>query len=184
MTVLFYRRQAQSSPDEPPGLPAGLELRSWRPAKDGPPRQGDHRSENLAWRCLQRSGLFATDDFEELTVWRAGRLVHRLVVTPRWLRFPFMAPEDLQLGALWTAPEIRRVGVARMVMAEAHRRHAAPGRWFWYVVEGGNAASIGLAEASGYRLLGAGRRTRPLGLRALGQYRLESVTIPPPLSVR
>lgn len=180
MTVLFYRRQTQGLGEEPLGLPAGLELRSWRPAKDGPPRQDDHRRENLAWRCLHRGGLFASDDFEELTVWRSGRLVHRMVVTPRWLRFPFMAQEDLQLGALWTAPEVRRIGVASAVMAEAHRRHAAPGRRFWYVVDGGNAASIGLAEASGYRLVGSGRRTRPLGVGALGQYRLESVIIPPP----
>ena len=176
VSVRFYAWNGGAS--EEPALPRGCELRSWRPAVDGAPRQGPRTAENWLWFALQRLGLFASDAFEELSIWRDRRMLHRLVVTPRWLRFPFMAPGDLQIGGLWTAPELRRTGLAQAAIAEANYRHAAPGRRIWYVVDEANAASIGLAEACGYRLVGAGRRTRPLGLPALGQFRLESVAAP------
>ena len=177
MSVRFYVRTgpARSVTVDPP---AGCELRVWRPADDGPPRPGPRALENLAWWAAHHLGLFASGEFEEITIWRGGRRLHRLVVTPRWLRFPFMALGDLQLGALWTAPEARRSGLARAAIAEAHRRHARAGRSIWYLADETNVGSVALAEASGYRLAGAGRRTRPMGIAAFGQFRLESVAIP------
>jgi ribosomal protein S18 acetylase RimI-like enzyme len=175
LTIRFYRRAGDSA--EAPVWPQGCALRSWRPAQDGLP-SGPPLAENLAWFAFDRLGLFASREFETLSVVRDGRLLHRLIVTPRWFRFPFMAEGDLQIGGLWTAPEARRLGLARAAIAEAHRRHAAPGRRFWYVVDDGNAASIGLAESCGYHLAGAGRRTRPLGVQGLGQFRMDSATTP------
>ena len=153
-------------------LPKGCEFRHWRPAEEGPPPPGPHIGENRVWFAFDRLGLFASRAFEELSIWRGEQVLHRLVVTPRWLRFPFMAPGDLQIGALWTAPEARRIGLAAAAICEAHRRNARPGRCFWYLVDGENPASIGLAEACGYRLVGTGQRTRPLGVAALGQFRM------------
>jgi GNAT superfamily N-acetyltransferase len=132
----------------------------------------------MAWYAFDHLGLFASDAFEELALWRNGRLLHRLLVTPRWFRFPFMADADLQIGSLWTAPEARRLGLARAAIAEAHRRNAAPGRCFWYLVDDENRASIRLAEACGYRMVGVGRRTRRLGVRALGQFLMEPAAAP------
>lgn len=176
LTIRFYRRAADGA--DAPAWPEGCALVGWRPALDGLPPPGPHCAENLAWFAFDRLGLFAGRDFEALSVVRDGRLLHRLIVTPRWFRFPFMAEGDLQIGALWTAPEARRLGLARAAIAEAHRRHAASGRRFWYVVDGDNAASIGLAEACGYRLAGEGRRTRPLGVRGLGQFRMDAAMAP------
>ena len=178
MTVLFYRRNSEVSAPDAFGLPRGLELRSWRPALDGLPPQGRWLRENLAWYALQKMGLFGASVFEELSIWRGERMLHRLLVTPRWLRFPFMAENDLQIGGLWTDPEVRRIGLASAMIAEAHRRSAAPGRRFWYLADNANAPSIGLAESCGYRLVGTGRRTRLLGIAALGQFRLETVIDP------
>ena len=177
MSIRFYVRTG-SAPSVAANLPPGCELKIWRPESDGAPRPGPGALENLVWLAIHRLGLFASAEFEEITVWRGGRRLHRLVVTPRWLRFPFMAPGDLQVGALWTAPEARRSGLARASIAEAHQRHARAGRSIWYLADEANAASVALAEACGYRLAGAGRRTRPLGLSAFGQFRLESVTVP------
>jgi GNAT superfamily N-acetyltransferase len=178
VTIRFYRRPGEAPVAEAHGLPPGCAFESWRPARDGLPRSGPDVAEELAWFAFDRLRLFASRDFEALSVSRDGRLLHRLIVTPRWFRFPFMARDDLQIGALWTAPQARRLGLARAAIAEAHRRHDAPGRSFWYVVDDGNAASIALAEACGYRLAGAGRRTRPLGVRCLGRFRMDSVTAP------
>ncbi|MGZ3276675.1 MAG: GNAT family N-acetyltransferase [Caulobacteraceae bacterium] len=177
MIVRFYRR-AGDAPCEAPDWAPVCDLDSWRPAVDGPPPPGPHAAENRVWYGFDRAGLFASHAFEELSVRVAGRLLHRLIVTPRWFRFPFMAEDDLQIGALWTAPEARRCGLAMCAIAEAHRRHASPGRCFWYVVDDENAASISLAEACGYRLMGKGRRTRPLGVSGLGQFRMEALRAP------
>lgn len=174
MTIRFYRRDGGSPAPDAIGLPKGCELRSWRPAKDGLPPPGPNAGENRVWFALDRLGLLASHAFEELSIWRDGTMLHRLIVTPRWFRFPFMAPGDLQVGALWTAPEVRRVGLATAAILEAHRRNAAPGRCFWYLVDGENPASIGLAEACGYHLVGLGRRTRPLGVAPLGQFQLDA----------
>ena len=176
MTIRFYRREGAAAVPDALGLPQGCEFRSWRPREDGPPPGGPQVRENLAWFAFDRLGLFASPAFEELSVWRSGRILHRLIVTPRWFRFPFMAAGDLQIGGLWTAPEARRIGLATAAIAEAHRRHAAPGRRFWFLVEETNAPSIGLADRCGYDLVGRGWRTRPLGVSVLGQYRLETGT--------
>jgi RimJ/RimL family protein N-acetyltransferase len=174
VTVRFYRRSADAPEPAAPRLPPACELRAWRPRRDGFPPAGPRFHENLVWFAFDRLGLFASDAFEELSIWRGGRMLHRLVVTPRWLRFPFMSPGDLQIGGLWTAPDARRTGLARAAMTEAFRRCAAPGRRLWYVVEEANTGSISLAEACGFQLAGTGRRTRLLGVPALGRFRLES----------
>ena len=176
MTIRFYRR-AGNVPCEAPDWAPVCDLDSWRPAVYGPPPPGPHAAENLAWYAFDRLGLFGSHAFEELSVKVAGRLLHRLIVTPSWFRFPFMAKADLQIGALWTAPEARRLGLAKAAIAEAHGRHAAPGRCFWYVADDENAASIRLAEACGYRMVGVGRRTRPLGLSGRGQFRMDRTRV-------
>jgi hypothetical protein len=176
VTVRFYRHAGEAVACAPANWPEGCGFKSWRPADDGLPPFGPHAAENLVWFAFDRLGLFASHAFEELSVWRAGRMAHRLIVTPRWFRFPFMAEADLQIGALWTEPQVRRLGFAKAAIAEAHRRYAAPGRCFWYVVDDENAASIGLAEACGYRMVGSGRRTRPLGVAGLGRFQMDSVT--------
>lgn len=178
MTIRFYRRDAGAPLPARPALAVDCEFKAWRPAGDGPPQTGPNAVENWVWFAFDRVGVFPSHAFEELSVWRGGRMLHRLVVAPRWFRFPFMAPDDLQIGALWTAPDARRAGVAAAAMAEVHRRHAAPGRRFWCLVDDGNAASIRLAEASGYRLVGTGRRTRPLGISPLGRFLMDKTAGP------
>ncbi len=169
MSLLFYRREADAAPVDAP--PPDVTLSPWRPAAQGLPRLGPWWPQNMAWWAFDRSGLFADRRFCELTLRREGRTVHRLILTPRWPRFPFMAPGDLQVGDVWTAPAQRGRGLARAGLAEAVRQ--AGGARLWYLVEAGNIPSIRLAETASFRLAGRGLRTRPLGLGVLGAYRLD-----------
>ena len=170
MPVNFFRREAQSIAAPPVILPAGLELRCWQPAVDGYPPRQSRGVANAFWWLLAKSGGFATQSFGELRIEEGDRLLHRLIITPRWYRFPFMAEHDLQIGAIWTSPEARRNQLARTAIAEAHRRFGTDGTQFWYVTEAGNAASEALARSCGYELVATGRRTRRFGSRFLGQY--------------
>ncbi len=122
---------------------------------------------------MDRVGLFAQHDFTELSLWHEGRLVHRLVVTPRWYRFPFMAAADLQIGGLWTASDMRRCGLARAMVVEACRCFGADATRLWFVVAADNQASIRLAEACGFAMFGCGRRTQSFGLHMAGRFRID-----------
>jgi RimJ/RimL family protein N-acetyltransferase len=150
-----------------------LAIRCWRPDVDGFPKRGSRSLANLFWWVLAKSGSFPRPGFCELSIRREGRLLHRLVVTPRWYRFPFMAARDLQVGSVWTAPAARQQGVARKAIAEAHRRFAGEPVPFWYVTDAANSASAALARACGYELVATGRRTRRFGSRLLGQFVIE-----------
>ena len=171
MSVLFYRL------DRRPVLPdlanVSGELRIWRPAREGPPPRGSRTLANWLWWLFVRIGLFSRPDFVELSIWKDRRRVHRMIVTPRWYRFPFMAQDDLQIGDLWTDPAERGRGLARAALGEVLRRFGSEAERFWYVVEASNAPSVRLAQSSGMRLAGIGRRTCPFGLRALGRFEIQ-----------
>jgi ribosomal protein S18 acetylase RimI-like enzyme len=156
-----------------PGDLGELTLSRWLPRRDGPPRGIFAGKTNLAWWAMDRLGLFARDGLAVYAIHQGARVLHRLLVTPRWYRFPFMAAGDFQLGMLWTAPDMRGQGLARQAIAAVHADYAGACEALWYVVDEDNAASIRLIEALGYRLVGRGRRTRPLGIGALGRFRLE-----------
>lgn len=170
MTILFYRRSGGAA-DAPP-LPASCALRLWSPGDQGPPPRGSRRPINWVWWAFERLTLFSRPGFCEVTIWRDGRRLHRLILTPRWLRFPFMGDDDLQIGDVWTAPDARGQGLARAALAAVQAMTGEDER-LWYLADARNLASIALAEAAGYRLVGEGRRTRPLGLAALGRFTLD-----------
>jgi RimJ/RimL family protein N-acetyltransferase len=165
--VDFYRLDR---PREAVPLAPGLRIAWWQPDRDGLPGRGSRRPVNYWWWALARIGAFSRRGFAELRIEREGRVVHRLIVTPRWYRFPFMGADDLQIGDVWTAPAARRQKLARIAIAEAQRRFRADGTAIWYVVEVGNQASAELARSCGCRHAAVGRRTRRLGLALLGQY--------------
>lgn len=165
---LFYRCDGAARVETPP---SDLVSDWWRPSLDGLPAGGPVR--NLGWWGLARLGLFADERFAELSLRRGGAVLHRLIVTPRWYRFPFMAEGDLQIGDLRTHPDARRQGLARQAIAEAYRMFGRAGTRFWYVVAAENRASVRLIESCGYRLVGKGRRTAPFGLRAVGRFVLD-----------
>jgi RimJ/RimL family protein N-acetyltransferase len=170
LILRFYRRAGGAVFVATP--PPSFSLRVWSPGRDGAPPPGSRRFSNWVWWAFERLAVFSRPGFLELTIWREGRLAHRLIVTPRWARFPFMGAADLQVGDVWTRPELGGRGLATLALATVQAL-TDPDDRLWYVVEADNPASIRLAEAAGYRLVGAGRRTRPLGLAAFGRFVLD-----------
>ena len=171
MTVHFFRYD----PDAPAGpavlLPEDMKIRCWRPDRDGYPPPRSRRISNLVWWAFAEAGRFSRPGFAEICLEREGRLLHRLIVTPAWHRFPFMAPEDLQIGDVWTSVAARRKHLARLAIAETHRLFASEQARFWYVTDAKNEPSQALARSCGYRLVAIGRRTGWAPL--LGQYVIE-----------
>lgn len=179
----FYRR-APGAPSPQSELVPGLDIGWWRPDVDGLPKRGSRSVANLLWWALAVSRIFSRGGFCELTIRSQGKLLHRLLVTPRWYRFPFMGARDLQIGSVWTAPDARQQGLARMAIAEAHRRFAGEPVAFWYVTDAANRTSAAVAEACGYELVAIGRRSRRLGSRLLGQFVIERLVHAPEIETK
>jgi len=169
--VRFYQLDGAEAAPQP--LASDMQLSWWQPERDGLPGRGSRRLVNYLWWALARAGGFSRPDFAELRIERAGRLVQRLIVTPRWYRFPFMGPTDLQIGDVWTAPDARRQQLARLAVAQASQRFAAGGTTIWYVTEEGNDASAALARACGFRQVAVGHRAPRFGTALFGQYVIE-----------
>lgn len=168
--VRFFQYDPRAAARPLPQLSPDLHIHCWQPGRQGWPPRGSRGLKNQLWWLLTRAGAFARPDFTEIRIERAGRPLHRLIVTPRWYRFPFMAAGDLQIGDLWTSPGARRQRLAEAAIAEAHRRFADDCGTFWYVADADNEASTALAKSCGYRQVATGRRTRPFGTRILGRY--------------
>ena len=170
MSVVFFARDGEIAPAEERSLPDGTRFQIWQ-ARDKLPVSWE--ALRVAVKIQHKLGLFDDDRYSEIGIWDASTRVHRLIVTPRWHRFPFMADGDLQIGAVWTHPGWRQRGLARLAIARAHCLFAAPGQRFWYVTDSSNAASVALAQRAGYRLIGEGRRTKPIGIAMLGQFQVD-----------
>ena len=168
MNIAFFLRAGDAAvPPEPP-LPEGMTLRLWRPND-----KSGRDPLRIGVKIQHLLSLYDDDRYTEIGIWFEGTRLHRLIVTPRWHRFPFMDRGDLQIGGVWTHPAWRRRGLASLSVHCAHRLFAAPGQRLWYVTDSANGASIALAKGSGYRPAGEGRRTKPLGIALVGQYRLD-----------
>lgn len=151
-------------------LPAGYVVRTWRPRRDGPTARHVPLIPNVFWWLFDRFGIFANRSAGVLMILAGDTLVHRSLVTPRWFRFPGMGRQDLQIGDTWTHPDHRGRGLAKAAIAAIHQAWTQEFRCMWYLVDESNQASVRVIEACGYRYIGAGDRTRPWGIRALGQF--------------
>ena len=98
-----------------------------------------------------------------------GNVVHRSVVHGRDFRFPFMAPQDLMVGAVWTATWARGNGLASIMLGRIAQSSRCPGP-FRYVTEKRNRASIRVAEKAGFVPVGVGRKNPRLGRSEFGSY--------------
>ena len=169
----FYMLEPDAPLRRTPEAPEGLRVTLWRPSILQTAPAGETKRLYLLWWFLHQAHLFANREFSVLAMHDGERLVHRTGVFPRYLRFPFMTADDLQIGDTWTHPAYRGRGLARFAITDVVRRMRAPGRRFWYLVESGNGASIRVIEQCGFAFLGEGKRRPRWGLDALSVFHLE-----------
>lgn len=103
-----------------------------------------------------------------------GKVIHRSHIFPRWLRFPFMKPGDLQIGDTFTDPDYRGNKLAEIALTKIASDLSQEGRTLWYVVREDNASSIRVAEKSGFKVIGKGDRYKRFGSGLLGVFRIDS----------
>ena len=169
-SILFFRL----GPGEAAGtfsLDPTLRSQLWRPTwrRIRPP--GVSGARWTVWWLMHHLHIFRNRGYAVLLIRdRVDQVVHRAGVFPRWLRYPFMSGEDLQIGDLWTAPEWRRRGIAAWAITTIVTDLGQPDRRFWYLTEAGNEASTRVIEKCGFRQFGSGHRVPRLRIRAFGQF--------------
>lgn len=147
------------------------EVKFWRPRVVRPFPPGVFDLKLASYTFMQLAGLFHAPGYGALMISLPGKPVeHRSMVMPRFARFPFMGPDDLQIGATFTRPDARGKGLALRGALEIVEQFAKPGRSFWYLTEASNPASIAVIRKAGFQLAGLGQKHPRLGLRILGFY--------------
>jgi RimJ/RimL family protein N-acetyltransferase len=151
-----------------------VRIRIWRPGDLRPGPEAFLGYIHMVYLAFHRLGVFANSDYRAICIDdEDGQLLHVSCVFPRFFRFPFMAADDLQIGATFTVADARGRGLAQRALIEAVRQLAQPGRTFWYLTDVANQASCRVAEHAGFEVVGHGARIPRLGLRMLGSYRIE-----------
>lgn len=148
----------------------------WHPTVRRPLFPGGRIYPYGVWTLFHWFRVFTRRDYGQLLLFAGTRVIHRSGVYPRFFRFPFMGPDDLQIGDTWTHPAYRGQGAAVQAIQEIVRRHARSGRWIWYVTETINQASIRVAEKAGLMMVGHGVRSggrNPFSVRYLLTDRLD-----------
>jgi RimJ/RimL family protein N-acetyltransferase len=168
--TLFFMRTSLE-PAQP--TPLSLEYRAvfWQPGWTGlfPPGVWDPRL--LAYGLMAVAGVLDRRHYGMLTILDSrGQIAHRSFLMPKFARFPFMAVDDLQIGAVQTTPAFRGKGLAPLALAWMVEHFSQPGRRFWYLTASDNGASIAAATKAGFVLAGRGCKRPRLGLQFLGYY--------------
>lgn len=173
--VQFYRLSGGAHAD---GALAGLRVRQprhhvrfWHPSLAAPFPPGRFDPKLASYTAMLALGMFDAPGYGAVLIEREdGTIDHRAMLMPRFARFPFMAPDDLQIGATFTTPEARGQGLALRAILEVVDAFARPGRSFWYLTDDTNLASVAVIRKAGFELAGTGGKRARYGLRFLGFY--------------
>lgn len=85
-----------------------------------------------------------------MLVYDEAKLVSSLLVVPAHYKWPFMGNNDVQLTYVLTHPDYRGGGLAETAIRFAIGKVGAQGRYFWYVTDTLNQASMRLCKKIGF----------------------------------
>lgn len=142
----------------------------WQPSFGTPFPPGRSDPRILSYSAMHALGLFRSRDYAMVMLRDgAGAIAHSSMVMPGFARFPFMAADDLQIGATETRPQHRGKGLAVRAIDEIVGRFGRA-RSYWYLTEVANEASVAVIRKAGFRYAGSGDKCPRFGLRAFGFY--------------
>lgn len=148
-------------------------MRLWRPGQPQGPAGFSMGRAAAVYDAFHKLRIFRNRDYGALCIHTLdGKLLHISSIFPPFFRFPFMKPDDLQVGATYTDPAARGCKLAQLALIETATRLMKPGRAIWYLTETANLASVRAVEAAGFSYVGEGAKMPRLGIGAIGAYQL------------
>jgi RimJ/RimL family protein N-acetyltransferase len=171
-TVVFLKGCPGWTERPQPLIPC-YESMFWRPSltKIRPPTLGLFPA--LIWWLFHLLRIFRNREYGVLLIRHGETWVHRSAVMPGYFRFPFMKPDDLQVGDVWTAESERNKGLARWALSAILSADSNRNRCYWYLTEASNRASIRVAERACFRPAAEGIRTTRCGIQLLGTFQIQ-----------
>jgi RimJ/RimL family protein N-acetyltransferase len=123
-----------------------------------------------AWWFMHYFHIFKNRDYSMLLIYKQSQLVSRLVVHPGYLRFPFLAKDDLFMSDSFTDPAHRGRHLVTFAMQYYLLNDNKLGRKYWGIVPDDNLASIRTVEKAGFKRVAEGKRVKRFRLHILGKY--------------
>lgn len=158
----------------------GHHVTFWQPSLAEPFMPGELDPKLASYTVMNTLGLFDSSNYGAVLLSsKDGMIDHRSAIMPRFARFPFMAMNDLQIGATFTRPDARGRGLALRAVLEIVYRFGDPGRTFWYLTDEANIASVAVIRKAGFQFVGTGGKHPRYGLRFLGFYDMAPAVAPP-----
>jgi RimJ/RimL family protein N-acetyltransferase len=165
-SYLVYRLDRSMARTESTAVTPSPALREWTPSLMNV-APGDLIAERTGfiknWLFHLPSIARSTDPYKVFMLQDGERIVAQCLVTKPSARFPFMGPDELQIGLVYTAPQQRTKGLARRLVAAviaSHRRCPA----YWWITSDDNIASQKVAEGNGFTRFGRAIRTSRFGI--------------------
>jgi len=118
---------------------------------------------------------FQKKNYELHLLYHNQTLVHYSVVLPKNYRFPFMNSQDIEIGPCWTHQDHRGQHLYSYVLNKIVNRFKNKKVSVWMICDTENVLSQKGILRTGFKIVGYGRRTKILGLRLLGKYKLEKL---------
>ena len=163
-------------------LPTEFELELWRPSMTQIKPAELPWFPFAFWWIFHVFHIFINDRYALVLIRMRGQLVHRSCVFPGYFRFPFMSAADLQVGDIWTSPEMRHKGLAAYALASIINSHATNTR-IWYLTTKENAVSIKLAEKCEFKAYAWGKRRNQISSSWIAEFDISSSPPPSGISV-
>lgn len=174
--VLFFRGPSETSP--PRTLPDGYSYTFWKPTLLSlKPSCLAFHPKFVVWWLFHHLRFFSTKGYRILLISKSQETAHYSFIFPRWSRFPFMSPEDLQVGDVYTSEPHRGRGLARFALRKIVEIYGSNTENLWYLTTSDNLSSVKVAENTGFTLHGKGIRRKRLGLNFLGAYQLSKTPL-------
>jgi RimJ/RimL family protein N-acetyltransferase len=129
-----------------------------------------------AWSLIGALSAWRTRKliYEVHVIKHNDNVVHVSVILPRYYRFPFMGPKDIECGPCWTHPDHRGKGLFTRMLKCILKEYSVINEYCWIFCEVSNIPSLKGIERAGFIRFGAGFRSQPLGIKILGKFVLNS----------
>ena len=137
--VLFYRKESsrESLPSIPDAKPAVGSLYIWKPSRRSPFCPYLPLFPYSIWSLFHFLKYFRSSSFSVYLIIHNGQVLSRLIVFPKFFRFPFMQSFDLQVGDLFTNPRYRKLGLSSFLLS--HVIYTFKDRPIWFLCLSSNS---------------------------------------------
>lgn len=156
LKTLLFRAKFSNTDNGDHIRPDGYSVKIWMPSLSNFAPPGKGRKYILFW-IFHYLHIFRNRDYSAIFVYENETIIASLLVVPAYFKWPFMKKNDLQITYVMTTPEYRGKGIGEIMLRTTIQRFKTENRYFWYVTDTDNPASIKLSGKVGFEFWAYGK---------------------------